>query len=158
MSAFLAGEQPVETVLPANRESVRLRVEVPFADMATLGESTGWMSAPAAGPERRSSLWPDAEQRILALVGELRSTIVFANSRRFAGWLAARLNELVAEPAEAGQLTKFPAEAIGEPGIAARRPVGGGLRAPRIDLPQAGKQASRQAGKQAGNTVNRRQP
>ncbi|MFF4041353.1 hypothetical protein [Streptomyces sp. NPDC001816] len=150
MSAFLVGEQPVEIVRPTNRESVRLRVEVPFADMATLGESTGGMSAPEAGPERRSSLWPDVEQRILALVGELRSTIVFANSRRFAGWLAARLNELVAEPAEAGQLTKFPAEAISEPGIAARRPVGGGPRAPRVDLPQAGKQA--------GNTVNRRQP
>lgn len=48
----------------------------------------------------------------------MQLTIVFANYRRLAEQLTARLNELVAGPAEAGQLTGFPAEAIGESGIA----------------------------------------
>ncbi|WP_406483626.1 hypothetical protein [Streptomyces sp. NBC_01615] len=42
---------------------------------------------------------------------------MFADSRRLAERLTARLNERIAEPAKAGQLTRFPAEAIGESGI-----------------------------------------
>ncbi|MFF4351681.1 hypothetical protein [Streptomyces sp. NPDC001530] len=145
VSTFLAGELPVKIVRPANRESVRLRVEVPVADMAMHGECTGEVSGSAAGPERRSSVSPNVEQRILALVGKHRSTIVFAHSRRLAERLTARLNELVAESAEAGRLTRFPAEAIGECGIAFGAPPVV-ARAPRVDLPRA------------GNTANRRQP
>ena len=118
VSTFLADEQPIKIVRSANRKSARLRVEVPVADVATLGEGTGEVSGSAAGPERRSSIRPDVEQRILALVGEHRATVVFANSRRPAEQLTARLNEPVAEPAGAGRLTRFPAEAIGESGIA----------------------------------------
>ncbi|MFA7759273.1 DEAD/DEAH box helicase [Streptomyces sp. NRRL B-2790] len=49
VSTFPADEQPVEIVRPANRKSVRLRVEVPVADMATPGEGTAEVSGSAAG-------------------------------------------------------------------------------------------------------------
>ncbi|MFF7890034.1 hypothetical protein ACH40F_56950 [Streptomyces sp. NPDC020794] len=61
--------------------------------------------------------------------------IVFANSRRLAEQLTARLNELVAESAEA----------IGESGIAIGAPPVV-ARAHHVDVPRT------------GNTVNRRQP
>ncbi|HET9654675.1 MAG TPA: DEAD/DEAH box helicase, partial [Kineosporiaceae bacterium] len=49
--------------------------------------------AAAAGP-RRPSIWPHVEQRVVDLVAAHRSTLVFANSRRLAERLTARLNEL----------------------------------------------------------------
>ena len=51
----------------------------------------------AAGGAPRSSIWPAVENRVLDLVLAHRSTIVFANSRRLAEKLCARLNELYAE-------------------------------------------------------------
>ena len=45
----------------------------------------------------RSSIWPAIHPRILALIREHRSTIVFTNSRRLAERLAQRLNELAGE-------------------------------------------------------------
>ncbi len=46
------------------------------------------------------SIWPHVEERVLDLIQAHRSTIVFANSRRLAERLCARLNELAAERAE----------------------------------------------------------
>jgi ATP-dependent helicase Lhr and Lhr-like helicase len=48
-------------------------------------------------PVRRRSIWPHVEERVLDLIQEHRSTIVFANSRRLAERLCGRLNELAAE-------------------------------------------------------------
>jgi ATP-dependent helicase Lhr and Lhr-like helicase len=47
-------------------------------------------------PERRS-IWPHIEERLLDLIRAHHSTIVFANSRRLAERLCARLNELAGE-------------------------------------------------------------
>ncbi|MFN3486297.1 MAG: sensor histidine kinase, partial [Planctomycetota bacterium] len=47
-------------------------------------------------PERRS-VWPAVYPRLLELVRRHRSTIVFANARRLAERLAARLNDLAGE-------------------------------------------------------------
>jgi ATP-dependent Lhr-like helicase len=47
-------------------------------------------------PERRS-IWPHIDERLLDLIRAHRSTIVFANSRRLAERLCARLNELAGE-------------------------------------------------------------
>ncbi|MFI6494395.1 hypothetical protein [Streptomyces sp. NPDC050564] len=148
VSTFLAVEQPVKIVRPANRKSVRLQVEVPVADMATLGKGTGKVSGSAAGPEQRSSIGPDAEQRILALAGEHRSTIVFANSRRLAERLTARLKRTGrrAGPRPASRPGSRPGRGDRRVRDLVRRPTGGGPRAPRVDLSRA------------GNTVNRRQP
>jgi ATP-dependent Lhr-like helicase len=47
-------------------------------------------------PEQRS-IWPHIEERLLDLIRAHRSTIVFANSRRLAERLCAKLNELAGE-------------------------------------------------------------
>lgn len=45
-------------------------------------------------PTRATSLWPHVEERVVDLITEHRSTIVFANSRRLSERLTARLNEI----------------------------------------------------------------
>ncbi|MGH3517850.1 MAG: ATP-dependent helicase [Haloechinothrix sp.] len=125
---FLAGGRPTRVVQPPTPKTIEVRVEVPVADMATV-------DAPAVAPRtqplpseggigtqeeiagtaaRRPSIWPAVEQRILDLVLAHRSTIVFANSRRIAERLTARLNELHSGPAV---VERFPAELIGESGL-----------------------------------------
>ena len=65
-----------------------------------LGESTGPVrGGSAAGAEPRASIWPAVEERIVDLVEQHRSTIVFSNSRRLAERLTSRLNEIATERA-----------------------------------------------------------
>ncbi|MCS7476551.1 ATP-dependent helicase [Umezawaea endophytica] len=114
VSSFLAGGRPVRVVQPKTAKTIEVRVEVPVEDMSVLGQPTGEVTGSAAGAEQKASIWPAVEQRILELVREHRSTIVFANSRRLAERLTARLNELAEEAVE---LERFPAEAIGQSGL-----------------------------------------
>ena len=60
--------------------------------------------SPVRGSATRhaSSIWPHVEERIVDLIESHRSTIVFANSRRLAERLTARLNEIHAERLEPG--------------------------------------------------------
>ncbi|NUS64704.1 MAG: DEAD/DEAH box helicase, partial [Saccharothrix sp.] len=118
VGAFLAGGRPVRVVQPKTAKTIEVRVEVPVEDMSVLGEPTGEVSGSAAGAEQRASIWPSVEQRVLELVRQHRSTIVFANSRRLAERLTARLNELAEEAAE---LERFPAEAPGQSGVTTQR-------------------------------------
>ncbi|WP_197289015.1 ATP-dependent helicase [Nocardia sp. NRRL S-836] len=118
ISAFLAGGRPVSVVQPKTPKTIQVEVEVPVEDMSALGQPTGEVSGSAAGAEQRTSIWPSVEARILELVRAHRSTIVFANSRRLAERLTARLNEL-AEEAE--ELESFPAEAIGQSGLTVQK-------------------------------------
>jgi ATP-dependent helicase Lhr and Lhr-like helicase len=53
----------------------------------------------AAPDPRQNSIWPHVEGQVLDAIEGHRSTIVFANSRRLAERLCARLNELAAERA-----------------------------------------------------------
>jgi ATP-dependent helicase Lhr and Lhr-like helicase len=105
VARFLGGRQPVEVVSPAHGKEVDLRVVVPVEDMGELGNvgSLGddELEGPASGNDRRASIWPHVEERIVDLIGQHRSTIVFANSRRLAERLTARLNEIAAERAGA---------------------------------------------------------
>ncbi len=87
---FLAGDQPVEVVDVPSEKRWDLRVEVPVPDLSDLPTST-------ASGEPTASIWPHVEERIWRLVRAHRSTIVFANSRRLAERLTARLNEIEAE-------------------------------------------------------------
>jgi ATP-dependent Lhr-like helicase len=101
---YLAGGRPVTTVQPESTKEWDLEVVVPVPDMTELGEPTGDLSGPAAGAEQRASIWPHVEERIVDLVADHRSTIIFANSRRLAERLTTRLNEIWEErsaPAEA---------------------------------------------------------
>ena len=94
VARFLAGGRPVEVVQPPSTKEWDLEVVVPLADMSALGELTEDLSGPAAGEQRRASIWPHVEERIVDLVAAHRSTLVFANSRRLAERLTARLNEI----------------------------------------------------------------
>ncbi|HYN28990.1 MAG TPA: DEAD/DEAH box helicase [Dermatophilaceae bacterium] len=94
VARFLAGGRPVEVVQPPSTKEWDLDVVVPVPDMAELGQPTGDLSGPAAGAEQRASIWPHVEERIVDLVAQHRSTLVFANSRRLAERLTTRLNEI----------------------------------------------------------------
>jgi ATP-dependent Lhr-like helicase len=97
VATFLAGGRPVTVVQPPSQKTFELEVVVPIEDMSGLGELTEDLTGPAAGGGRRASIWPHVEERVLDLVEQHRSTIVFANSRRLAERLTARLNELASE-------------------------------------------------------------
>ncbi|MFT7837269.1 ATP-dependent helicase [Saccharothrix sp. BKS2] len=130
VGAFLAGGRPVTVVQPRTAKTIEVGVEVPVEDMSVLGQPTGEVSGSAAGAEQRASIWPSVERRVLELVRQHRSTIVFANSRRLAERLTARLNELAEEeaqglpdagPAGPAGPDRFPAEAPGQSGTTTQR-------------------------------------
>ncbi len=105
--------RPVTVVDAGARKELDVEVVVPVADMASLGET---VEAPAsagaaAGPLRRS-IWPAIHPRLLELVQSHRSTLIFANARRLAERLAARLNELhlEAQDEESENLGPIPAD------------------------------------------------
>ncbi|WP_263251817.1 ATP-dependent helicase [Saccharopolyspora rosea] len=120
VSTFLAGGRPVRVVQPEHPKEVEVRVEVPVPDMSELGASTGEVEGPAAGAGQHTSIWPSVQERVLELIRQHRSTIVFANSRRLAERLTSGINELAAEDTE--PMTRFPAEAVGGSGITTGAP------------------------------------
>ncbi|MEU4337455.1 ATP-dependent helicase [Micromonospora lupini] len=95
---FLGGARPVDVVQPATAKTIEVSVQVPVEDMTRLDEQEQPPEDSLGGPgPRRASIWPAVEERVFALIGQHRSTIVFTNSRRSAERLCARLNELAAE-------------------------------------------------------------
>jgi ATP-dependent helicase Lhr and Lhr-like helicase len=100
---FLGGAGPgreVEIVDAGTRKPLDLQVVVPVEDMSRLGEPIPLdeqPGGPATAAEARTSIWPSIQPRVLDLIREHRSTIVFTNSRRLAERLAQRLNELAGE-------------------------------------------------------------
>ncbi|MFL6060277.1 MAG: ATP-dependent helicase [Marmoricola sp.] len=95
VARFLGGAAPVEVVAPPSEKSWDLKVVVPVEDMTQLdGSSGGDDDSP-----RQASIWPHVEERVVDLIEQHTSTIVFANSRRLAERLTARLNEIHAERA-----------------------------------------------------------
>ncbi|HJR36741.1 MAG TPA: crosslink repair DNA glycosylase YcaQ family protein, partial [Nocardioidaceae bacterium] len=79
-----------------------LQVVVPVEDMTELGVAEdGPVEGSAAAGERRASIWPHVEERVVDLIEQHRSTIVFANSRRLAERLTARFNEIATDRTEA---------------------------------------------------------
>ena len=95
VARFLAGGRPVAVVQPPSEKQWDLQVVVPVEDMAALAAP-----APEDGePRQVPSIWPHVEERIVDLVEAHSSTLVFANSRRLAERLTARLNEIAEERA-----------------------------------------------------------
>ena len=115
VARFLGGQAPVEVVSPPSEKQWELKVVVPVEDMTELGEEGD--DGPRAG-----SMWPHVEARVLDLIEQHTSTIVFANSRRLAERLTARLNELSAERAgldpELVEKAGSPAEVMAQSGQA----------------------------------------
>ena len=108
VARFLGGVRPVEVVAPGSGKEWDLQVVVPVEDMAELTvaqtgpDSTNDTDIPegsAAQGEVRASIWPHVEERVVDLIEQHRSTIVFANSRRLAERLTARFNEIAADRA-----------------------------------------------------------
>jgi ATP-dependent Lhr-like helicase len=92
---FLGGAQPVAVVAAPADKRFDLSIVVPVEDLGALGQPAGPVpSGSASGAEERTSVWPHVEERLLELIRAHRSTIIFANSRRLAERLCARLNEL----------------------------------------------------------------
>ena len=105
VSRFLGGfcdgvPRPVAIVDAGARKTLEIEVVVPVEDMGELGKVTHELRsgpATAAAVERRTSIWPSITPRILELVQQHRSTIIFCNARRGAERLAAQLNELASD-------------------------------------------------------------
>jgi ATP-dependent Lhr-like helicase len=125
VATFLGGSRPVTVVQPPSSKTVDLSVVVPVDDMAELGASTGEVDGSVAGDERRTSIWPHLEERVVDLVASHRSTIVFANSRRLAERLTARLNEIWVERTTGEELETgtAPAAAMGQAGSTGGAPL-----------------------------------
>ena len=91
-------ERPVSIVDAGIRKEMHIEVVVPIEDMGDLGT---FVEEPESGPTAatsvRKSIWPAMHPRLLQLIQEHRSTLVFVNSRRLAERLATRLNELALE-------------------------------------------------------------
>ncbi len=111
------GDVPVRIVQPPASKVFDLKVVVPVPDMGELDAAPASLTPPlgpgglpgpggaepdldidltgnAAGQPRRPSIWPHVEERVVDLIAAHHSTLVFANSRRLAERLTARLNEI----------------------------------------------------------------
>ncbi|ROS77166.1 DEAD/DEAH box helicase [Cellulomonas sp. PhB143] len=107
------GGRPTVIVRPPSQKEVSVEIAVPVPDLDDL--STAPVAGPVPGggppaggappvddaprpdPARSASVWPHVEERVVDLVAGHRSTLVFANSRRSAERLTARMNEIWAE-------------------------------------------------------------
>jgi ATP-dependent Lhr-like helicase len=105
VARFLAGTSPVSIVQPMSTKKFDLTVVVPVEDMTELGSAPA-MEGSAAGAQPQGSIWPHVEEKIVDLIFAHRSTIVFANSRRLAERLTARLNEIAEERASVAELVE----------------------------------------------------
>ena len=158
VAGFLGGARQVTVVQPPSAKRLELNVVVPVEDMTEIGgpppapRRDGGPPGPpgsprpsgSAGPggdepERQRSIWPHVEERVLDLIEQHRSTIVFANSRRLAERLCARLNELAAErAAEAAEVAAGLDGGLDGSGVPAGSGGPGGLLAPAEIMAQAG--------------------
>ena len=96
VARFLGGTAPVEIVAPPPDKRWDLRVVVPVEDMTSPDPGEDGEEQASRG----TSIWPHVEERVADLIEKHRSTIVFANSRRLAERLTARLNEIAADRAD----------------------------------------------------------
>ena len=98
------GPRPVTIVDAGVSKEMDIEVVIPVEDMGRLGEVVEPpedQTGPTASAPVRRSIWPAMQPRLLDLVLEHRSTLIFVNARRLAERLATRLNELHADRLEA---------------------------------------------------------
>src|SRR5437879_3332256 len=81
-------DRQVSIVHAGRLKTMEVRVEVPVEDMTRLTDQD---EDSARG---QNSIWPAIYPRLLQLIRQHRSTIVFVNSRRLSERIAARVNEL----------------------------------------------------------------
>ena len=129
VAGFLGGARPVTVAAPPSTKRLDLRIVVPVEDMTDLETAASPETPDGQAPRR--SIWPHVEERVLDLIEQHRSTIVFANSRRLAERLCARLNELAAERAELRAGAHRPARPHLRPPRSWPRPGPPAVRRPR---------------------------
>ena len=93
---FVSGGRPIELVDAGRSKQLDVKVVVPLEDMREPGVNAEITDILGTGGEAPSaqSIWPSIYPKIVELVEQHRSTIVFVNNRRLAERLALRLNEL----------------------------------------------------------------
>lgn len=159
VARFLGGSSPVEIVAPPAAKSWDLTVAVPVEDMTALVAPPADELDPNPQP---ASIWPHVEERIVDLIAENRSTIVFANSRRLAERLTARFNEIWTERQAAAAGDAWQAGSGGEEGgfntsegppgpeEVSLPPFDAGSGAPKVTAPKPPAQIMAQAGSTTG--------
>jgi len=88
----------ITVVNASHPKQLKLKIEVPVEDMARLTAMEELPSGPASQTPRRVSIWNAIHPRLLELIRERNSTILFVNSRQVAERLAGALNDLAGEP------------------------------------------------------------
>jgi ATP-dependent Lhr-like helicase len=89
--------RPVTIINASAPKQLKLRIEVPVEDMARLQTMEEIPTGPASQAPRRVSIWNAIHPRLLELIRERHSTILFVNSRQVAERLAGALNDLAGE-------------------------------------------------------------
>jgi ATP-dependent Lhr-like helicase len=90
--------RPVTIINASSLKQLSLKIEVPVEDMARLQTMEEIPTGPASQTPRRVSIWNAIHPRLLELIRERHSTILFVNSRQVAERLAGALNDLAGEP------------------------------------------------------------
>ncbi len=101
--------RPVTIVDASAPKQLKISVQTPVEDMAQMGKpaalsgpASGGAEEIASGPASRGpatqSIWSSIHPRLVELIREHRSTLLFVNSRRLAERLAGALNDLAGEP------------------------------------------------------------
>ena len=83
--------RPVQIVDAGKKKPLEVRVEVPVEDMARLGEGV------PEGPGPKRSIWPSIHPRLVELVRQHRSTMIFVNNRGLCERLSAAINDAAGE-------------------------------------------------------------
>ena len=86
--------RPVTIIDARQPKRLLLSVEVPVEDLARMARATAAPAGAAADAPAATSIWSSIHARLLALIRQHRTTLLFVNSRRLAERLAAALNEL----------------------------------------------------------------
>ena len=89
--------RPVTIVNASAPKQLKLHIEVPVEDMANLGQQEEIPTGPASQAPKRISIWNAIHPRLLEIIRERTSTILFVNSRQVAERLAGAINELAGE-------------------------------------------------------------
>ena len=98
------GPRPVTIVDAGVSKELDIEVVIPVEDMGRLGEVVHPPEdGPAATRPVQRSIWPALHPRLLDLVLEHRSTLIYVNARRMAERLATTLNELHTDRLTAGE-------------------------------------------------------
>ena len=89
--------RPVTIVDASEPKKLDLRIEVPVEDMARMGQREELPSGAASQGPKRTSIWTAIHPRLVEIIRQRHSTIIFVNSRRIAERLAGAINELAGE-------------------------------------------------------------